>query len=63
MGACGGGQRLLHPWKIDPNDLHTHWQGLPDHVGDDTEASVYKGVAYLSRLPYFGAIWRDRCFG
>ena len=36
-------------WGIDPENLHTHWQVIPDHVGGGTEATVYcltKGVTY-----------------
>ena len=28
-------------WGIDPQELHTHWQVISDHVGGDCEATIY----------------------
>ncbi len=43
-------QGYIVRWGITPDRLHTHWQVIPDHVGGDTEATVYcltKGVSYF----------------
>ena len=44
-----GAQGYFIRWGIDPHNLHTHWQVVPDRVIGDCEATVYcltKGVTY-----------------
>ena len=44
-----GAQGYIIRWGVDPQELHTHWQVISDHVGGNCEATVYcltKGVSY-----------------
>ena len=36
-----GAQGYFIRWGIDPQELHTHWQVISDHVGGDCEATIY----------------------